>query len=95
MQSTGRMSRYLLRRRRCGASGGKELHALMETSDIPAAHTMMAAGLVPYDDERALGMIGMHGSVTANEALFHADLVLALGTRFSDRVALNIEKIFP
>ena len=40
-------------------------------------------------------MIGMHGSVTANEALFHADLVLALGTRFSDRVALNIEKIFP
>lgn len=52
----------------------KELHALMETSDIPAAHTMMAAGLVPYDDERALGMIGMHGSVTANEALFHADL---------------------
>ena len=73
----------------------KELHALMETSDIPAAHTMMAAGLVPYDDERALGMIGMHGSVTANEALFHADLVLALGTRFSDRVALNIEKFSP
>ena len=67
----------------------------METSDIPAAHTMMAAGLVPYDDERALGMIGMHGSVTANEALFHADLVLALGTRFSDRVALNIEKFSP
>ena len=73
----------------------KELHALMETSDIPAAHTMMAAGLVPYDDERALGIIGMHGSVTANEALFHADLVLALGTRFSDRVALNIEKFSP
>lgn len=67
----------------------------METSDIPAAHTMMAAGLVPYDDERALGMIGMHGSVTANEALFHADLVLALGTRFSARVALNIEKFSP
>ena len=41
-------------------------------------------------------MIGMHGSVTAvNEALFHADLVLALGTRFSDRVALNIEKFSP
>ncbi|MBQ9090851.1 MAG: acetolactate synthase large subunit, partial [Anaerotignum sp.] len=39
--------------------------------------------------------IGMHGSVTANEALFHADLVLALGTRFSDRVALNIEKFSP
>ena len=73
----------------------KELHALMEKADIPAAHTMMAAGLVPYDDERSLGMIGMHGSVTANEALFHADMVLALGTRFSDRVALNIEKFSP
>ncbi|WP_405728771.1 biosynthetic-type acetolactate synthase large subunit [Anaerotignum sp.] len=73
----------------------KELHALMETADIPAAHTMMAAGLVPHDDERSLGMIGMHGSVTANQALFHADMVLALGTRFSDRVALNIEKFSP
>ena len=70
----------------------QELHALMEKADMPAAHTMMAAGIVPYDDERSLGMVGMHGSVTANEALFHADVVLALGTRFSDRVALNIEK---
>ena len=73
----------------------QELHALMEKADMPAAHTMMAAGIVPYDDERSLGMVGMHGSVTANEALFHADVVLALGTRFRDRVALNIEKFSP
>lgn len=71
------------------------LHAVMETADIPTAYTMMAAGVVPYNDKRSLGMIGMHGSVTANEALYHADLVLALGTRFSDRVALNIEKFSP
>lgn len=73
----------------------KELRALMEKADIPVAYTMMAAGMVPYDDKRCLGMVGMHGSITANEALFHADLVLALGTRFSDRVALNIERFSP
>ena len=73
----------------------KELHILMEKADMPAAHTMMAAGAVPYDNERSLGMVGMHGSVTANQALYHADMVLALGTRFSDRVALNIEKFSP
>ncbi len=77
----------------CGAE--QELQALMQKADIPTAYTMMAAGVVPYDDERCLGMIGMHGSVTANQALHHADLVLALGTRFSDRVALNIEKFSP
>ena len=75
--------------------GEKALQGLMEAADIPTAYTMMAAGAIPYDDERSLGMIGMHGSVTANEALYHADLVLALGTRFSDRVALNIEKFSP
>ena len=53
---------------------------------------MMAAGIIGYQEERALGMIGMHGSVAANKAVDQADLVLALGTRFSDRVALNMEK---
>lgn len=77
------------------AEAADALQELMQTADIPAAHTMMAAGVVPYDDKRSLGMVGMHGSVTANQALYHADLVLALGTRFSDRVALNIEKFSP
>jgi len=39
-----------------------------------------------------MGMIGMHGTVAANKAIDHADLVLALGTRFSDRVALNMQQ---
>ena len=78
------------------AAGAEQaLKQLMDKADIPAAYTMMAAGTIPYDDERCLGMVGMHGSVTANEALYHGDLVLALGTRFSDRVALNIEKFSP
>lgn len=70
----------------------QELHRLMEKGDIPVTYTMMAAGIIGYQEERALGMIGMHGSVAANKAVDQADLVLALGTRFSDRVALNMEK---
>ena len=52
----------------------------------------MAAGVINYDNELNLGMIGMHGSVAANRAVDQADLVIALGARFSDRVALNPEK---
>lgn len=74
------------------ADAGKELKELIEKADIPVTYTMMAVGIVGYQDEHSLGMIGMHGSVAANKAVDQADLVLALGTRFSDRVALNMEK---
>jgi len=75
------------------ASGaGKELIELTEKADIPAAHTMMAAGVIGNDDKRSLGLIGMHGTVHANMAVNEADLVIALGTRFSDRVALNMDE---
>jgi acetolactate synthase-1/2/3 large subunit len=52
----------------------------------------MAAGVLGYGDELNMGIIGMHGSKTANLAVDNADLVLAIGTRFSDRVALNPQK---
>ncbi len=67
----------------------KELVALLEKADIPVTHTLMAAGVVGYDHELNLGMLGMHGTVAANRAIDQADLILALGARFSDRVALN------
>ncbi|MCL1982243.1 MAG: biosynthetic-type acetolactate synthase large subunit [Clostridiales bacterium] len=73
-----------------GAGGG--LVALAEKADIPAAHTIMAAGVIGSENKRNLGLIGMHGTVAANMAIDNADLVIALGTRFSDRVALNMEK---
>ncbi len=66
-----------------------ELHELIQKADIPATYTMMAAGIIDYDDPKNLGLIGMHGSVAANKTVDQADLVIALGTRFSDRVALN------
>ena len=74
------------------ADAGNELKELIEKADIPITYTMMAVGIVGYQDEHSLGMIGMHGSVAANKAVDQADLVLALGTRVSDRVALNMEK---
>ena len=55
-------------------------------------HTLMAAGVLSYDDPMNLGLLGMHGSRTANLAVDKADLVLAVGTRFSDRVAQDTKK---
>ena len=75
------------------ASGaGEELRALARTAEIPIAYTMMAAGVMDYGDPLNLGLIGMHGCRTTNKAVNEADLVLAVGTRFSDRVALNGEQ---
>ncbi len=75
------------------ASGAeKELVELLEKADIPVTHTLMAAGVVGYDHELNLGMLGMHGTVAANRAIDQSDLVIALGARFSDRVALNPDK---
>ena len=75
------------------ASGAaKEVNQLIETADIPATYTLMAAGIIGYENKRNLGLIGMHGSIAANKAVDRADLVIALGARFSDRVALNPKK---
>lgn len=74
------------------SDAGKELVAFLEKADIPATYTLMAAGVIGYDNELNLGLIGMHGSVAANRAIDQADLVIALGARFSDRVALNPDK---
>lgn len=70
----------------------QQLAELLQKADMPGTYTMMAAGVLSYDDKKNLGLIGMHGSVASNKAIDKADLVLALGTRFSDRVALNMKK---
>ncbi len=74
------------------SDAGDELNELLEIADIPATYTLMAAGIVGYENHRNLGLIGMHGSIAANKAVDRADLVIALGARFSDRVALNPDK---
>ncbi len=75
------------------ASGaGEQLRELMEKADIPAAYTLMAAGVVGYEDPHNLGLLGMHGGLVSNLAVDQADLVLAFGTRFDDRVASDTNK---
>ncbi len=74
------------------ADAKAELAALLKKADIPAAHTLMGSGVLESEQEQNLGLIGMHGSFVSNKAVDKADLVIALGTRFSDRVALNMRK---
>lgn len=74
------------------SEAGEELRQLIDRADIPAAYTLMAAGVLGYGEKNNLGLIGMHGCYAANVAANRADVLLAIGTRFSDRVALNTKK---
>lgn len=71
---------------------GELLKNIIEKANIPATHTIMAAGVLRYDMEENLGILGMHGSVVANKTVDNADVVIAVGSRFSDRVALSPSK---
>lgn len=68
------------------ADAHHELRQLVELTQIPVAMTVMGLGLIPTGHPRSLDMVGMHGSVYSNYAIDQADLILALGVRFDDRV---------
>ena len=74
------------------SDAGEDLRELVRKADIPAAYTLMAAGVMGYEDPHNLGLLGMHGGLVSNLAVDQADLVLAFGTRFDDRVASDTEK---
>ena len=71
------------------AAGCQPLRDLLEKTGMPATYTLMAAGVLSYGEPHNLGLLGMHGCYAANKAIDEANLVIAVGTRFSDRVALN------
>ena len=71
------------------AAGCQPLRDLLEKTGMPATYTLMATGVLSYGEPHNLGLLGMHGCYAANKAIDEADLVIAVGTRFSDRVALN------
>ena len=71
------------------AGAGADLCRLVERFDVPVTTTFNALGAVPFDFPYNLGMPGMHGSIPANYALREADLILTLGGRFDDRVAVK------
>jgi len=68
-----------------------ELRELARKTGIPVTMTLMGLGSYPGDDPLSLDMLGMHGSVYANYAVDEADLLLAIGVRFDDRVTGKVE----
>lgn len=65
----------------------KELLELGEKLGCPIVNTIMGLGGIPGDHPQFTGFVGMHGSKASNYAISHSDLIIAIGTRFSDRVA--------
>lgn len=68
------------------ANAAEELTKFARRTRIPVATTVMGIGAFPGDDPQSLHMLGMHGTVYANFAINEADLILAFGVRFDDRV---------
>jgi len=76
-------------------NGAEALYEFTKETGFPITNTLMGLGGYPATDEQFLGMLGMHGTYEANLAMHHADLVIAIGARFDDRVTGNIEKFCP
>lgn len=72
-----------------------ELTQLVQLLNLPITNTLMGLGAYPGDDDRFLGMLGMHGTYEANLTMHHADVILAVGARFDDRVTNNVKKFCP
>jgi len=66
-----------------------ELRTLVDMLGYPVTHTLMGLGAYPASDRKFLGMLGMHGTWEANNAMQHCDVLLAVGARFDDRVIGN------
>lgn len=67
-------------------NASKELIALNKLVKVPVTNTLMGLGSYPPKDKLFLGMLGMHGTYEANMAMHNADLILAIGARFDDRI---------
>lgn len=77
-------------------SGAKEeVRIIAHRFNLPVTSTLMGLGVYPSSDKQFLGMLGMHGTFEANNAMDKADLVFAVGCRFDDRVTNNLSKFCP
>lgn len=75
--------------------GPKLLAALAEHGNIPVTTTLQGLGAFDETSDKSLHMVGMHGSAYANRAMQQADVIIALGARFDDRVTMRIDKFAP
>ena len=73
----------------------KELREFTRNLGFPITQTLMGLGAFPASDKQSLGMLGMHGTYEANMAMHGSDCVIAVGSRFDDRVTANIDKFCP
>ncbi len=72
------------------ANAHEEFRAFVEKSGIPVATTLLGIGVLDEDHPLNLRMMGMHGEAYVNQAIFNADVIIALGMRFDDRVTGNL-----
>jgi acetolactate synthase-1/2/3 large subunit len=77
------------------SGGSAELKELVEKLSAPVVITLMGLSCFPSAHPNSLGMLGMHGSYAANMAISEADLIVAIGVRFDDRVTGNLKKFAP
>jgi acetolactate synthase I/II/III large subunit len=77
------------------SNAATELKKFVEKTNIPVTTTLNGLGCFPENNPLSLGMLGMHGLACANIAINESDLVIALGTRFDDRVTGNIKRFCP
>jgi acetolactate synthase-1/2/3 large subunit len=77
------------------SNAAKELTDLARHLSLPVTATLMGLGCFPGSDPLFLGMLGMHGTYRANMAMTHCDLILAVGSRFDDRVTGKIDEFAP
>ena len=72
-----------------------KLRQLVDGLNFPCTNTLMGLGAYPGTGDRFLGMLGMHGTFEANMAMHNADVIIAIGARFDDRVTNSTSKFCP
>ncbi|HOX04827.1 MAG TPA: biosynthetic-type acetolactate synthase large subunit [Planctomycetota bacterium] len=72
-----------------------ELRQLAERAEIPVTNTLLGLGSFPGDHPLSLQMLGMHGTVWANYAVHHADMLISVGARFDDRITGKVSAFAP
>ncbi|URH94454.1 acetolactate synthase 3 large subunit [Pasteurella multocida] len=77
------------------ANCSDKLTQFAQTLNLPVTSSLMGLGAYPSSDKQFLGMLGMHGTYEANNAMHHSDLILGIGVRFDDRTTNNLAKYCP
>ncbi len=78
-----------------GPKASRLLRELVEVTGYPCTSTLMGLGAVAASDPRFLGMLGMHGTYEANLAMYNCDVMVAIGSRFDDRVTGKLDEFSP